>query len=78
MSKFIAHAGQSFREDTQALMIPLDALQASELELYEEALKASANRLYVGRLTLGRISLLLDLHISEGSRFTPLALDTHA
>lgn len=55
----------------------LEVLQLLEDELFAEALAASASRLTVRQLTLGKISILLDLHISESSRFAPFAIDTH-
>ena len=46
-------------------------------ELLREALATSASRLNVRGFALGEISILLDLHISEGSRFAPFAIVTH-
>ena len=51
--------------------------KALEDELFVEAVAASASRLQVEELSIGKASILLDLHISEGSKLTPFALDTH-
>lgn len=65
-------------EDGDEIAIPPEILQDLESQLYAEARAASASRLFVGELCLGRISILLDLHISEAGRLAPIALDTHA
>ena len=55
----------------------LPALAALRAELQAEAVAASASRLLVEQLSLGRVSLLLDLHVSQGSQHIPFAIDTH-
>lgn len=60
--------------DEHPLLPGFAALQA---ELYAEALAASASRLLVGTLSIGRVCILIDIHISEGSRHVPFAIDTH-
>lgn len=52
-------------------------MAALRMELATESRAASANRLLIEQLTIGRISLLLDLHASHGSRHIPVAIDTH-
>ena len=50
---------------------------ALKLELTAEAKAASASRLLIEQLQIGRVSLLLDIHASQGSRRIPMAIDTH-
>jgi hypothetical protein len=52
-------------------------LTAVELELLAEATAASASRLLIEVLSLGRVSLLLDLHASQASQHIPVSIDTH-
>ena len=62
------------REDPVSSSLP--GLAALQTELYAEAVAASASRLVVQMLSIGRLSALLDLHVSEGSRHLPFAIDT--
>ena len=61
--------------DTSGSLFSLS--KALEDELLTEAVAASASRLQLEELSIGKASILLDLHISEGSKLTPFALDTH-
>lgn len=64
--------GAALREE--GLGPVMAALQA---ELCGEATAAAASRLLVESLAIGRVSLLLDLHVFEGSQHIPVTIDTH-
>ena len=50
---------------------------ALEVELLAEATAASASRMLVEVLSLGRVNLLLDLHASQANHHIPVSIDTH-
>lgn len=52
-------------------------MAALQVELAAEAKAAAASRLLIEQLLVARVSLLLDLHASQGSRRIPVAIDTH-
>ncbi|KAK9829132.1 hypothetical protein WJX72_004063 [[Myrmecia] bisecta] len=57
--------------------VKLDAAALLDSELFSEATAASASRLLVENLHIGRIHVLFDIHVSDGSAHIPIALDTH-
>ena len=72
--------------DTQALTQPgvytvdeatAQTLAALQVELAAEAKAASASRLLVERMQVARVTLLLDLHASQGQHRVPLSIDTN-
>ena len=52
-------------------------LAALQIELAAEAKAASASRLLIEEMQVARVSLLLDLHASQGKHRVPLAIDTN-
>ena len=52
-------------------------LAALQVELAAEAKAASASRLLVGHMQVARVTILLDLHASQGKHGVPLSIDTN-
>ena len=52
-------------------------LAALQIELAAEAKAVSASRLLVEHLQVARITLLLDIHASQGKHRVPLSIDTN-
>lgn len=55
----------------------MQALAGLQIELAAEAKAATASRLLVEHLEVARVTLLLDLHASQGKHRVPLSIDTN-
>lgn len=68
---------RSNKEASPADEAAAQMLAALQIELAAEAKAASASRLLVEHLQVARITLLLDIHASQGKHRVPLSIDTN-